>query len=103
MRRPQTAPRPQDPLPHEGGKDLVDLGQDGSALGSPVVGQPASCRVADADLTVRRRADEGARVLGQAEGEGIALPFVDELHQIGGDALPVADQWQQASAGDWAA
>jgi MFS family permease len=31
----------------------LHLGQDGSALGSPVVGQPASCRVADADLTVR--------------------------------------------------
>ncbi|MEV7888579.1 hypothetical protein ACWD3I_44185 [Streptomyces sp. NPDC002817] len=42
-------------------------------------------------MAMRAVAEEGACDLGQAEAEGIAVSGVNEVEQVGGDALPVAD------------
>jgi hypothetical protein len=77
---------------HEAGEERVDLGQHGGALRGPVIDEAIGCGVVGAHVAVRTGADEGARDLGQAEAEGIAVSGADELQQVGGDTLPVADR-----------
>lgn len=90
-RRKQTLARPELPLGDEVGEEHVGLGQDGSALLGPV-GDDLVGGVEDPHLAVGADADKGAPDLGQPEAEGVTLSRADELDEVGGDGLPVADR-----------
>lgn len=85
-------------LGHDAGEELLDLGQDGGAFRRPVCDELVGRRVVGAHVTVWSGADESPQDLGQAEAEGVALPFADEVQQVGGNALPVADRRPVGSA-----
>lgn len=87
----QAVAGPQILFGHEVGEERVDFGQDGGALSGPVCDEVVGCGVVGAHVAVRAGADEGARDLGQTEAESITVPGANELQQVNGDALPVAD------------